>query len=494
MTPAALSLALLLTSAESLPDAGAAPVPIDQVDQVDSASSASVADHPPVNVQSETDATSDDEAPTDSAAATNDRDVPLFGEQSTRPAPAAEVLTLAKAIETALVSNIETKIAGGQSKAARAEALSSRSGLLPQVGLNASYDLSFDVPYGRANELNQNFNASLSADQLIFDFGRTRKRWHASRAKARATEQSELATRQAVVLNVRLAFLDVLETRALVEVGRKTLENNERHLAQTEALVEAGTRPTIDLVKLRSEVAAAKASLIQAEGNERVARAELGFAMGQPLSPSVEIAEESFAPLTFETLPTRKLFEKSLDRRPEFASQRATIQASALQLEASEKNLWPALYAGAGLGWSWQRFTEPFVSASIGLRLSWQFFDGLGNRGIEEAARANLSVEELRLKLQEQQIYTAIEEASLNVAAAQSSLEAMEEALLAANELLKSAEERYAAGVGSIIELTDAQFDVAEAESKRVRSHYALAAARANLLQAVGVEAWGESL
>lgn len=406
------------------------------------------------------------------------------------PEATADVLTLGKAIETALAYNVETKIAGGQSRAARAEALAARSGLLPQVGLNAAYDLSFDVPYGRANELNQNFNASLSADQLIFDFGRTRKRWHSAQAQARATEQSELATRQAVILNVCLAFLDLLETRALVAVGQKTLENNERHLEQTRALVEAGTRPTIDLVKLKSEVASARASLIQAVGNERIARAQLGFVMGQPLSPSVEIAEESFAPLTFETLSTGRLFEKALANRPEFAAQRAAIQASTLQLEATEKNLWPSLYAGAGLGWSWQHFTEPYVSANVGLKLSWSLFDGLGNKGAKEAARANLSVEELRLTLKEQQIYTAIEEALLNVASAQSELTAMEEALAAANELLKSAEDRYAAGVGNIIELTDAQYDVAEAESQRVRSYYALAAARANLLQAVGVEAW----
>lgn len=405
-------------------------------------------------------------------------------------ATSADALTLEKAIETALTYNVETKIAGGQSRAARAEALSARAGLLPQVGVNAAYDLSFEVPYGRANELNQNFSASIAADQLIFDFGRTRKRWHSAQAQARATEQSELATRQAVVLNVRLAFLDLLETRALVAVGQKTLENNERHLEQTRALVEAGTRPTIDLVKLKSEVASARASLIQAEGNERIARAQLGFVMGQPLPPSAEVVEESFAPLAFETLSTRRLFEKSLANRPEFAAQRATIQASALQLEAAEKNLWPSLSAGAGVGWSWQRFTEPYVSASVGLKLSWSLFDGLGNKGVKEAARANLSVEELRLTLKEQQIYTAIEEALLNVASAQSELTAMEESLTAANELLKSAEERYAAGVGNIIELTDAQYDVAEAESKRVRSYYALAAARANLLQAVGVEAW----
>ena len=98
--------------------------------------------------------------------------------------------------------------------------------------------------------------------------------------------------------------------------------------------------------------------------------------------------------------------------------------------------------------------------------------------------------QELRLQYQEQKIFTAIEEASLNVASARAALAALDESLEAAQELLASAEERYAAGVGNIIELTDAQFDVAEAESKRVRGFYEVLSARAALLNAVGVEDW----
>ncbi|MDR0966149.1 MAG: TolC family protein [Myxococcales bacterium] len=423
-------------------------------------------------------------------------DAPLLAAKPASTAPSAlastGTLTLQAAIDTALSHNVEAKIATNQSRAARAQAMSSRANLLPHAGLNASYGFDFDVPYGRPNQLNQNFNTSVSAEQLIFDFGRSQKRWHSSLASARATEQSELATRQAIILDVRLAYLDLLETHALVEVGQRTLKNNERHLEQTRALVEAGTRPTIDLVKLRTEVASAKASLIQAEGNERIARARMGFLMGQPLPSTTEIAEERFEPLSFENLPPQKLFERSLTNRPEFAAQRATIQASSLQLEATKKDLWPTISAVAGLGWNWQHISESSLGANVGLRLNWTLFDGMANKGATEAAHANLTVEELRLTLKEQQIYTAIEEALLNVASAQSALAATQEALAAAEELLKSAEERYVAGVGNIIELTDAQFDVAEAESRRVRSYYELAAARSNLLQAVGVEAWSD--
>ena len=406
------------------------------------------------------------------------------------PARLTGKLTLQTAIDTALSYNVESKIADHQSRAARADALSARSSLLPTVAFNAAYGLNFDIPYGQDTDFYQNFSANLTASQLIYDFGKSRKRWHAAKAQASASEHTSVATRRTVILNVRNAFFDVLEAQALVTVGEKTLENDEKHLEQTKELVDAGTRPTIDLAKLKSQVASARASLIQAQGNERIARAQLSFLLGQPISEGTEIVEPSLGELSFESLTLHQLFEKALDNRPDLASQRAAISASRLQLESTESNLWPALYATAGAGWSWRHFTEPFVGFDVGLKLTWTIFDGLSNKGAKAAARENVSVEELRLQYQEQKIFTAIEEASLNVAAALSALSALDESLEAANELLASAEERYAAGVGNIIELTDAQFDVAEAESKRVRGFYEVLSARAALLNAVGVEEW----
>lgn len=407
-----------------------------------------------------------------------------------RPAPITGRLTLQAAVETALTYNVDSKIADRQSRAARAEALTARAPMLPQVDFNASYGFNFDIPYGRENDLYQSFNASLSASQLIYDFGKSRSRWKAAKAKAIATENTQLATRQTVILDVRNAFFDVLEAHALVMVGEKILENDLKHLEQTQELVDAGTKPTIDLVKLKSEVASAKASLVQAQGNERVARAQLSFLVGRPIPPDVEVAEPELGSLGLEGMSVMKLFEQALESRPEFASQKAAIQAQSLTLESTESNLYPALYAVAGVGWNWRHIDESNGGVDVGLRLTWTIFDGFSNKGAKIVARENLAMEQLRLTYQEQKVFKAVEEAKLNVDASSATLVALDEALQAANELLASAEERYAAGVGNVIELTDAQFDVAEAESKRVRGHYDVLTARAALLNAVGAEGW----
>ena len=55
-----------------------------------------------------------------------------------------------------------------------------------------------------------------------------------------------------------------------------------------------------------------------------------------------------------------------------------------------------------------------------------------------------------------------------------------------AREQLRLAEQRYATGVGSIIELDDAQVAYTTAAAQVVQARYSLASARAQLLAALG--------
>jgi outer membrane protein len=78
------------------------------------------------------------------------------------------------------------------------------------------------------------------------------------------------------------------------------------------------------------------------------------------------------------------------------------------------------------------------------------------------------------------------EQSSLAVLAARATLAAAALARQNASKQLELAEARYAVGMGSIIELGDAQVTETQAEAQEVNAHYALAAARASLMGALG--------
>jgi outer membrane protein len=77
-------------------------------------------------------------------------------------------------------------------------------------------------------------------------------------------------------------------------------------------------------------------------------------------------------------------------------------------------------------------------------------------------------------------------QASLSLRAAKETRRAAEDALGNAKLRLKLAEGRYATGVGSIIELSDAQVALTNAEAQLVQARFNLSTARANLLAAMG--------
>ena len=92
-----------------------------------------------------------------------------------------------------------------------------------------------------------------------------------------------------------------------------------------------------------------------------------------------------------------------------------------------------------------------------GVQLTWDVFQGLQTRGQVREADAMIESVRARRDALVNEVWVAVQRAAAGVRAAHESLVAAEEALVAANQRLRLADGRYAAGVGSIIELSDAE-------------------------------------
>lgn len=410
------------------------------------------------------------------------------------PAPsaaAAETLTLDEAVDTALRNHPDVVVARAGARIARAGARQSRAGLLPQVGLSGRYgyewrERSGDGALGEGGS--DSYSASASAGLLLWDFGQTRSRWRSALAATDAADQDAETTRQAVVLNARLAYLDAAETRDLIQVARDTLDNQVKHLGQTEEFVKLGTRPEIDLARLRTQVAQARSALTRAENDHRTAKARLNRAMGVSGSIEYEVAPVALPAVAEEDQPTAELYRSS--RRPERASQVASIRGQEYDVDAARWWLLPSLRLGADAGYSGSDFADPTFSSSVGVTLSWTLFDGLASPAAVDAARAQLVIEQARLSSVDQQVWEELEEARIAIASARAELVSAESAVESARELRRMAEERYGAGVGSSLELADAELELANASAQRIRVEFDIAAARAQLLRALGRRDW----
>jgi outer membrane protein len=395
-------------------------------------------------------------------------------------------------------------------EAADARVVQSRAGLLPQVLVTGSYK------YGTGNRafrigtrplppapnlltqspttLYDYLTGSLTATQLLTDFGQTSEAWRASRLSAASAALDAKTIRLAVLLDVRLAFFAALAHHDLVQVARDDLDNQNRHLDQVAEMIQVQLRPPIDLVQARANVGASELRRIAAENDYALAKADLERAMGGADVADTDIAPEEYPPVPGETEDLGALYAQATSARPDVASAVLQIQANERGLASIQGTYLPSFHlvltaSDAGPIW------DPYAFAwnnlrwnySAGVVLTWPVFEGLRTVGrVREAralvgqAKANRDAVDLNVRLE-------TERARRTVGAAKTAVSVAEVTCDNARERLRLAEERYKAGAGTALDVSDAQLAYTSAAANRVQARYQLAAARAQLIHALGL-------
>jgi outer membrane protein len=446
-------------------------------------------------------------------------------------------LTLEEAVNTALGKNPNITIAVGNQLAAIARIWEARSawlpvlsvgatgngrytyqtgepvygadttctqGLQPEVGINLKCGAPANVinpAYG--GKPNLQYIAQFQLSQQLNDFGRTNGAIDQNKAQARATNGDRETARQQIAVTAMTAFYSALQADALYDVAVDNLKQQEQKLRQAEGFYHIGTHPEIDVLTARTGRAQAQLQLAQARTGIQNARALLLLALGvtDPAWLSRKLVPIERARLAVESRTVDDLLDEVLKKRPDYIAQRDRVEAAEQTVRLTRANYFPQLNFTGSLTANGQHGVAisssgslanpvtngmPLLAASGSIVFSWTFFDGLltpstvkEKEGLLIAARATL--ESIR-----QQVRSGLLQALMGVEAARESLTAADVVLQQAELQLRSATGRYEKGVGTIIELGDAQVAATTARSQRVQAEYALDSARATLLQQLG--------
>jgi outer membrane protein len=427
--------------------------------------------------------------------------------QTAAPAPAvsarapAPILQLHDAENSAKQHQPSLLQARASTDAADARVGEARAPLLPQVTGSLGYQRTTGnyvpragaIPSASTTVSTSNswtsynaFSDSLVANQLIYDFNQTYGKYGAAKALLESTALTEQATQLLVVLNVRTAFFSARANRELSLVARQTVANDEKHLAQTEGFFQAGTKSEVDVAQTKSDLATAQLAQVTADNNYETAKQQLLLAMGVVGSTDFDVAEDSLPAVEGETREDwGALVDEAVKDRPEMAAYAAQIRAQEETISSARGGYGPALSATAGLTQGGEALDNLGWNAYVGVSLTWYLFQGgLTNSTVREA-QANLRVLAAETEGQRQQIASDVNTARLAVRAGLESQTAAQVALVNAKELLRLAEGQYETGIGSIIQLSDAQVAESTAAAQVIQANFNLATARAQLLKAL---------
>lgn len=411
------------------------------------------------------------------------------------PVSGQEQMPLSQCIDTALKNNPLIRSATGAAIAADKRILQSSAAYYPQIQGSTGYSENHSLgAFG--NSVTKGYSTTLSVNQLLYDFGRTRGAYAAAAAGFQSAENERTRVVQEVVLNVKQAYFSLLQAQKLVMVAQKTLEQGESHLKQAQAFFTAGAKPRFDVTRAEVEVNNAKLGLLNAQNDLRLAMISLNNAMG--IDPSTQLVIED-SPVSTATVPTLEDAQKeALTKRPEMAKADADVRAADARVRAAEGGHFPSLSASGS--YTWSNGTSDFGSMNgaelktdlgnswnAAVTLSVPLFEGGITSGKIGEARANKMVIEAQRDGLKQSILLEVNQAYAGYENAGARILVMESSLKKARENLDIAQGRYQAGVGPYIEVIDAQVAAVKAEMDSLQAYYDLQFSIAKLQKAMGV-------
>jgi TolC family type I secretion outer membrane protein len=387
-------------------------------------------------------------------------------------------LTLPEATALALRQQPTIRAAQGFLTAAQARVPQARSSYYPRIDLQTGVQTGefLSSTTNRRTRSDSTF-INLQGRQLLYDFGKTAALVDEAQAGSRVAAGELERVRDLVVQNVRQTYFNVLQARLLVAVSDAALARSELNLRSARGFFDVGTKPKSDVTRAEVEVANARVGVIRARNLVRFSETSFANALGLDATVPIEIDDV----LTYEpvAMDPAQLAVEALGNRPELRQAQARLDGARAQLSGARAGYLPDLTLNGNAGYtgddaviatdgvSGVAFSE---SWSIIGQLTWNLFEGFftqnrvkETQALVETARANYETVELQVRLEVEQAHIAVVEAAERIGATEKAIES-------AQENLRLAQGRYDAGVGTILELTEAQLSLSNAEADNVRA------------------------
>ncbi len=386
-------------------------------------------------------------------------------------------LTLADAQKIAIQNEPRLASASLVARAAGQVVRETRSAYFPTVAGNLT---SVGAEEGTAVAAGALTTSSLSSrvasgvivSQLITDFGRTSNLAGSAKLRAQAEDQNVVTTRASILLNVQQAYYAALAAQAVEGVAQAALDNRRLVLRQIEALQASSLKSTLDVRFAQVAVSEAELALYQAQNDFSSAEARLSASLGYERTQAFALVEETLpAALDPDADP---LIAEALSQRPELASLSLTRDAAHRFAEAEKDLRNPTLSAlgtvGAvpahDAGYHGDNYAAAVVNLNIPI-FNGGLFAARKNEANLRAQAADKDVQELTLEISKD-----VRIAWLDANNAFRRLDVAARLVDEANEALRLAQTRYDAGLGSIVELTQAQYTQTSAQIGAASAKY----------------------
>lgn len=323
------------------------------------------------------------------------------------------------------------------------------------------------------------------ANQLLTDFGRTSSLEQSAKLRNASQNQNVTNTRAHVLIEVQQAYYQALASESVLRVAQATLNLRRLTLRQVSALARSALRSTLDVSFAQVNVSQAELDLLHAENDTKASHARLSAAMGYDRDQTFSLTDEPLPPAL--NPETEALIGQALRERPDLAALQLNRDALGRYAEAEKRLRNPTISAAAVAGvapFRDDRLPETYSAVGVNVNipvLNGGLFKARREEADSRAAAASKEIQDLSV-----QIARDVRVAWLDANDAFKRLDVTARLVSEANEALRLAQARYDNGLGSIVELNQAQLNQTTAEIGAASAKYEYLGRRAALSYAMG--------
>jgi len=402
------------------------------------------------------------------------------------PVASAAKYNLEQCIAIALEKHPSLKASAGAIKVNESKVGQAKANYYPQLNLSTSYQrIGPTSPPGSTLDSYDQYSTNINLGMTLFDFGKTSTQVKIQDLNVNASKADYEDVVAQIVLNVKNAYYNLLQTERNRDVAVDTMKQFQQHLDQANAFFRIGTKPKFDVTKAEVDFGNARLNVLKAENAVRAARITLKDVMG--ISENADFAVVDNMAFQKSDLQLNDVLNTAYSNRPNLRSVIAKKEATEKSIDLAKKGYYPVLSGSAGYGYSGTDF--PLGSGwNAGATLSFPLFTGLSTKYQVDEARANLEILKANEDSIRQGIRLDVQQAYLNVQDAAEQISMAEMTVLQAKENYDLASGRYRTGVGSPIEVADATITLNNARANLNTALYNYKMAQAALEKSIGAK------
>ncbi len=331
------------------------------------------------------------------------------------------------------------------------------------------------------------FSNQIIASLPLYTGGKVENTIEQAKLNHKVSQLEITATKQQLKLEASNGYYKVLQNQTLLEIAKQTVNDFSAHLDRVWQMYDMGVAPWHDVLQTKVRLANAENDLVQAQNDYYLAVYSLNKTMGLPLRSEITLTE----PLIYQeyALALDDVTAYGLTHRPEMAEQQANIKIEEAQIKIAQSGQHPKVMLTGTMAWNNDDFAGTanrdwtamlvtqfnlFDSGNTKAKVRQAQSGELAARKQAQQTQDNISLEisdaYLRMKEAEKRISTnkiAVEEASMNFAIAQRA---------------------YSAGVGTNLDVMDAELALNQAKTNYTNSLFDYNISKARLDKAMGSE------